>query len=89
MSHLTKLDALPVGRSGRIARLDLGPGDSQRLMELGLTRGTPVTVVKLAPLGDPIEIHVRGSYLSVRKALARQVEIEPSEPPDKDGRPSP
>ena len=85
MTTLATLDALPVGRTGRVMRLDLGPADSQRLMELGLTRGTPVTVVKLAPLGDPIEILVRGSYLSVRKALARHVDVEP----DEDGRLAP
>lgn len=85
MSNTSTLDALPVGRSGRIVRLDLGPADSQRLMELGLTRGTPVTVVKLAPMGDPIEILVRGSYLSIRRTLARRVGVEPTAPPDKDG----
>ena len=47
-----------------------------RIMELGLTRGTPVHVHKIAPLGDPIEIHVRGYSLSLRKADAALVEIE-------------
>jgi len=47
-----------------------------RIMELGLTPGTPVRVRKIAPLGDPIEICVRGYSLSLRKADAALVEIE-------------
>ena len=46
-----------------------------RIMELGLTPGTPVRVRKIAPLGDPIEITVRGYSLSLRKAQAALVEI--------------
>ena len=47
----------------------------RRIMDMGLTKGTPVTVRKLAPLGDPIEITVRGYELSIRKADAEMVEI--------------
>lgn len=48
-----------------------------RLRELGLLPGTQVTLVRLAPLGDPLELSVRGSLLSVRAHEARQIEIEP------------
>lgn len=47
----------------------------RRIMDMGLTRGTEVTVRKLAPLGDPMELTVRGYELSVRKADAEQIEV--------------
>ncbi|NDC76226.1 ferrous iron transport protein A [bacterium] len=51
-----------------------------RLREMGLLPGTRVTLVRVAPLGDPIEIQVRGYRLSLRKAEAAQIELAP-EPP--------
>lgn len=69
---------------------DLEPGDAAvirdytnsddtllRLRELGVLPGTKVTLVRLAPLGDPLELSVRGSLLSVRAHEAKQIEIEP------------
>ena len=47
----------------------------RRIMDMGLTKGTPVTVRKVAPLGDPVEITVRGYELSIRRADAEMVEI--------------
>ena len=47
----------------------------RRIMDMGLTKGTEVTVRKVAPLGDPIELTVRGYELSIRKADAEMVEI--------------
>ncbi|NCB28536.1 MAG: ferrous iron transport protein A [Clostridia bacterium] len=49
----------------------------RRIMDMGLTRGVEVFVRKVAPLGDPIELQVRGYELSVRKADADMVEVEP------------
>lgn len=48
----------------------------RRIMDMGLTRGTEVTVRKVAPLGDPIELTVRGYELSIRKADAESVAVE-------------
>lgn len=48
----------------------------RRIMDMGLTKGTEVTVRKAAPLGDPIEITVRGYELSLRKADAEMIEVE-------------
>lgn len=45
-------------------------------MELGLTPGTEVTVVGVSPLGDPLELSVRGSRISIRKKDAMQIEVE-------------
>ena len=50
----------------------------RRLMELGLVPGTQVTVEKIAPLGDPLELRARGCALSIRAAEARAVVVEPA-----------
>ena len=68
---------------------DLGPGESgvvvgwaggvpsPRLLEMGILEGTEIEVIRLAPLGDPIEIELRGYHLSIRKSEAEQIEIAP------------
>lgn len=48
----------------------------RRIMDMGLTKGTPVTIRKVAPLGDPIEVTVRGYELSIRKADAQMIEVQ-------------
>ena len=48
----------------------------RRIMDMGITKGAAVTVRKVAPLGDPIEVTVRGYELSVRKADAEHIEVE-------------
>ena len=48
----------------------------RRIMDMGITRGTEITVRKVAPLGDPIEVNVRGYELSLRKADAEMIEVE-------------
>lgn len=68
------LDTLAVGTRGTVSGYAGDP--PARLLELGLVPGTPVEVVRLAPLGDPMEIGVRGFYLSVRKAEAAAVLVE-------------
>ena len=64
------LSALTPGSRGRVISFDL-PGDSrQRLLEMGLTVGVEFEVIRYAPLGDPIDIKVRGYHLSLRKKEA-------------------
>ena len=70
------LDEVGIGKSGRVTRIDLKTEDSRRFMEMGLTVGTTVKVLKLAPLGDPMEILVRGYHLSLRQAEARHIEVD-------------
>lgn len=65
---------LPAGGRGRIVSLDPGPG-RHRLLELGLTTGATVELVRFAPLGDPIEIRVRGYLLSLRRTEAAGVHV--------------
>jgi Fe2+ transport system protein FeoA len=62
----------------RILGLEGPPGVVQRLLEMGLTEGTVVGVVRAAPLGDPLEVRVRGYRLSVRKDDARLVRVVPA-----------
>ena len=71
------LDALKPGESGVIARLGGDQAIARRLMELGLVPGTPVQVVRRAPLGDPIELSVRGLHLSLRRSEASQIHVAP------------
>ena len=70
------LRELPLKKSARITRVHGEGALKRRLMDMGLTRGTTVTVKKVAPLGDPIEVTVRGSELSLRKDDAALIEIE-------------
>ena len=69
------LDRLAPGECGRIARIDAAPSISRRLMELGLVPGTDVEMVRSAPLGDPIEVTVRGLHLSLRRSEAGLIHV--------------
>ncbi|MBR4555685.1 MAG: ferrous iron transport protein A [Ruminococcus sp.] len=64
-----------VGQTVKIVRVHGEGAVRRRIMDMGMTKGTEVTVRKVAPLGDPIEITVRGYELSIRKADAEMVEI--------------
>ena len=70
------LKSVPVGKSARVVKIHGEGAIKRRLMDMGLTRGTEVHVRKLAPLGDPIEITLRGYELSLRKADADMIEVE-------------
>ena len=65
-----------VGETVRVKKL-YGEGPvKRRIMDMGITRGVDLHVRKVAPLGDPMELNVRGSELSVRKAEAEMIEVE-------------
>lgn len=65
-----------IGQTAKVVRLHGEGAIKRRIMDMGLTRGTEVTVRKVAPLGDPIEVTVRGYELSIRKADADMIEVE-------------
>lgn len=65
-----------VGETVRVVKLHGEGAVKRRIMDMGLTRGTEVYVRKLAPLGDPIELTVRGYELSIRRADADTIEVE-------------
>ena len=70
------LREVPVGETVKVVKLHGEGAVKRRIMDMGLTRGTEVYVRKVAPLGDPIELRVRGYELSIRKADADMIEIE-------------
>ncbi len=71
----TTLDLLRPGQQGRVAALDGPPALLQRLMELGVFEGEEVEYVATAPFGDPLELQVGGTRLSLRRAEARCVSV--------------
>ena len=71
------LDRLAPGERGVIARLECDPAIARRLMELGLVPGTPVELIRRAPLGDPLELAARGVRLSLRRSEARHIHVAP------------
>lgn len=73
----TPLSNLAAGQSGMVSQFQLPADTHQRLMEMGLTKGATCTLVRFAPLGDPIEIKVRGYHLSLRKSEAEGVLVMP------------
>ena len=64
-----------VGQTVTVVRLHGAGAVKRRIMDMGITRGTQVHIRKVAPLGDPIELNVRGYEPSVRKADAEMIEI--------------
>ena len=69
------LSSLGVGERGRILGFELPPDQRQRLLEMGLTVGVEFEVIRFAPLGDPLDIKVRGYHLSLRKREAGGVRV--------------
>jgi Fe2+ transport system protein FeoA len=72
------LALLPVGASAVVRRVGSVRPVARRLMELGLVPGTTVTLTRIAPLGDPIELRLRNYALSIRRAEALTIEIDES-----------
>lgn len=65
-----------VGEAAKVVRLHGEGAVKRRIMDMGLTKGVEVQVRRVAPLGDPVELTVRGYELSLRKADAEMVEVE-------------
>lgn len=65
-----------VGSTVTVVRLNGESAVKRRIMDMGVTKGTPVFVRKVAPLGDPVEVTIRGYELSLRKADAALIEVE-------------
>ncbi|MBO8450155.1 MAG: ferrous iron transport protein A [Spirochaetes bacterium] len=65
-----------VGSTVTVVRLNGEGAVKRRIMDMGVTKGTPVFVRKVAPLGDPVEVTIRGYELSLRKADAALIEVE-------------
>ena len=67
---------VPVGAVSKVVKIHGEGALKRRIMDMGITKGTDVLVRKVAPLGDPIEVSVRGYELSLRKADAEMIEVE-------------
>ncbi|HIW72745.1 MAG TPA: ferrous iron transport protein A [Firmicutes bacterium] len=65
-----------VGSTAKVVKLHGEGAVKRRIMDMGITRGVEVYVRKVAPLGDPVEVTVRGYELSLRKADAEMIEVE-------------
>ena len=65
-----------MGQTVKVAKLTGEGAVKRRIMDMGITKGVSVFVRKVAPLGDPIEVNVRGYELSLRKADAEMIEIQ-------------
>ena len=72
----TNLSQLKPGTRAKVLGLDLTGAEKSRLLEMGLTVGVAVEVVRFAPLGDPLEIKVRGAHLSLRKSEAALIRVQ-------------
>lgn len=72
---MATLKDVKVGESATVAKLNGTGALKRRIMDMGLTKGTRVYVKKVAPLGDPIELTVRGYELSIRRDEAANVDV--------------
>lgn len=70
------LKEVSVGQTVKVRRLSGEGPVKRRIMDMGITKGIEIYVRKVAPLGDPVEVTVRGYELSIRKADAEMVEVE-------------
>ena len=73
---MTTLNNAKIGQTAKVVKINGEGAIKRRLMDMGITRGAEISVRKVAPLGDPIEINVRGYELSLRKADAELIEVE-------------
>jgi ferrous iron transport protein A len=70
------LNQVPCGQTVKVIKLEGEGALKRRIMDMGITKGTQIEIRKVAPLGDPIEVTVRGYELSVRKADAANIIVE-------------
>ena len=73
---MNTLKEVPVGQSAHVIKLHGEGAIKRRIMDMGITKGVEVYVRKVAPLGDPVEVTVRGYELTLRKADADNIEVE-------------
>ncbi len=73
---MNNLKNVPVGGTAKVKKIYGEGAVKRRIMDMGITKGVEIYVRKVAPLGDPIEITVRGYELSIRKADAENIEVE-------------
>ena len=70
------LREVKIGETAKVVKLHGEGPVKRRIMDMGITKGTEILIRKVAPLGDPVEVNVRGYELTIRKADAHLIEIE-------------
>jgi ferrous iron transport protein A len=73
---MSTLKDIACGQTVKVKKLSGEGAVKRRIMDMGITKGTEIYVRKVAPLGDPVEVTVRGYELSLRKADAQMIEVE-------------
>ncbi len=73
---MNTLKGVKVGKTAKVVKIHGEGALRRRIMDMGITKGVEIYVRKVAPLGDPVEITVRGYELSLRRADAEMIEIE-------------
>ncbi|MBR5379380.1 MAG: ferrous iron transport protein A [Clostridia bacterium] len=73
---MNNLKQVPVGEKAKVVKIHGEGAVKRRIMDMGITKGVEIYVRKVAPLGDPIEVTVRGYELSLRKADAESIEVD-------------
>ena len=76
-SKTRKLADLEPGAHAIVRKVSCEPELLRRLMELGFVPGTPITLVRRAPMGDPIELRLRGTHFSIRTSEADRIDVDP------------
>jgi Fe2+ transport system protein FeoA len=77
LAPLIGLDTLAPGSQGTVKVVAAENGARRRLLEMGFVPGTPLRVVRLAPLGDPMQVELHGYHISLRRSEARAILVEP------------
>ena len=70
------LKDVKIGETAVVAKLNGEGATKRRIMDMGITKGVEINLRKVAPLGDPIEVNVRGYELTLRKSEAEKIEVE-------------
>ncbi len=73
---ITSLDKLKAGEKGKVISVNLTGKIKYRLLDMGIVKNTIIEMTKKAPLGDPIQIFIKGYSLSIRKKIAEKIEVE-------------
>lgn len=76
MRTSVKMKDLKPGQKGKVLKINAQGATNKRLVEMGVTVGSVIEVERVAPLGDPVDIKVKGYHLSLRKNEAEGIEIE-------------
>ena len=76
MENVKTLKDVPVGKTVKVVKVNGEGAIRRRIMDMGITKGVEIYVRKVAPLGDPVELNLRGYELTLRKADAEMIEVE-------------